>query len=113
MHLDLDDGDRVAVMKKCNQVHIANGEGGFHISFPDRDTEFLAKGIEIEPAPSQEGSILWMRDVKLLAGAIETTMDEPWELQPFMSYYLDKDGEEIEDELMQYMVDRVEALTMN
>ncbi len=100
-------------MKKRNQIHIANGEDGFHISFSDRDTEFVAKSVEVEPAPSQDGSILWMRDAKLIGGAIETLLDDPWDLQPFLSYYIDKDGEEIGDELMRYMVDRTEVLMMN
>ena len=106
-------GDKIAAMKTKNQIHIANGEGGFHISFSRHDTEFVAKSVEIEPAPNQPGTLVWMRDVKLTGGAVETTMDNPWDEHPFMSYYLDKDGEEIGEELMQYMSERGEALTMN
>lgn len=100
-------------MKKCNQIHIENGEDGFCISFSNSDTEFVARSVEILPAPGQPGSIVWMRDAKLIGGAIDTLLDDPWNLQPFMAFYLDKDGEEIGDELMEHMIGRSEVLLLN
>lgn len=91
------------VIEKKSRIHIEAGKDGVRITIDD--VVFLARSIWIEPAPCQDGSIIWMVGAKPEIGMLPR--------KDFVSLYMDKDGEPVGEELVTYIAQRYAELNMN
>ncbi len=98
------------------RISSVDGELFVHID----DTEFVAQSVLLEQAPCQPGIILWMANAQLKKSDHRfrtVTGSEPipeiQERNPLVSFYVDKDGEPVDRELMNYMIHRNKELREN
>ena len=107
-------------MADIKRIHISGGgeRGGFKISVGA--IVFRAKSLIIEAAPCQPGTILWMNQASLeesggmeivWAGGVELAADN--RTQDLVGFYVDKIGEQVGEDLVQYMADRAVELREN
>ncbi len=96
------------------RISSVDGELFVHID----DTEFIAQSVLLEQAPCQPGIILWMANAQLKKSdhGFQQVCGPEAEIQernPLVSFYVDKDGEPIDRELMNYMIHRNKELQEN
>lgn len=68
------------------------------------DVIWHAKSLIVEAAPFQEGTIFWLSQARTAA------MPESKSIVPI---YVDKDGEPVDKDLMEYMIERLKELEAN
>ncbi len=100
------------------RIKISSVDGELSITIDS--AEFIAQSVLLEQAPCQPGVILWMANAKLKKSDYRfraVTGSEPIpeirERRPIVGFYVDRDGEPVDEELMNYIAHRNQELQEN